>query len=344
MIPVPNEILAGLAEKMGFFPDGLVKFSGGREDSDGVIYRILQSEPARLLKVMSFPIATHEKDIFRFTQRLHFLRFAGQHGVRVAYPLLSPQGNLFEMLMESQNCYAAYCMHQAPGKVIRENEWDERFIHSWGAVIGDMHRLAREYPVWNGVDTPAGEHTFSWLEEWNSFNGWITDAQVREKWLSLRNRLETLPIRREVYGFTHNDPHHHNLLYDSEHMTLLDFDVANCHWFVNDLAIAGQGILFSPAGGLARPVKDTNGVHTFYRALLAGYREKNDLPVEWLQYLDWFIAYRRILLFTVMQGWLKSQPEVCQSWKQMIMDEPEVVGNDPFCLVKRPKKSQEAAV
>jgi hypothetical protein len=32
------------------------------------------------------------------------------------------------------------------------------------------------------------------------------------------------------------------------------------------------------------------------------------------------------LLFTVMHGWIQSQPELHTSWKQMILSQPEVIG------------------
>jgi len=46
-----------------------------------------------------------------------------------------------------------------------------------------------------------------------------------------------------------------------------------------------------------------------------------------LERLDLFIAYRRILLFTAMQGWLQTKPDLRSSWKQMILSQPELVGN-----------------
>ena len=68
--------------------------------------------------------------------------------------------------------------------------------------------------------------------------------------------LEDLPRTRDCFGFVHNDPHIFNLLADGDAITLLDFDVANHHWFVSDIAIACQSVLFSISGGMERPVSD----------------------------------------------------------------------------------------
>jgi Ser/Thr protein kinase RdoA (MazF antagonist) len=59
---------------------------------------------------------------------------------------------------------------------------------------------------------------------------------------------------------------------------------------------------------------------------MQGYTREHDLPSEWLERLDLFIAYRRILLFTVMNDWIRSKPEWHASWKGMILSTPEVMG------------------
>ena len=135
-----------------------------------------------------------------------------------------------------------------------------------------------------------------------------------------------MPITREVYGFIHNDPHIWNLLVDGDRITVLDFDVANHHWFVNDIAIACQSVLFALSGGMDRPVHDRERLLAYLDTFLAGYAREVALPSEWLDRLDLFIAYRRILLFTVMYGWIRSEPDRHASWKGMILSQPQVVG------------------
>jgi len=122
----------------------------------------------------------------------------------------------------------------------------------------------------------------------------------------------------------HNDPHIENLLYDGQTITLLDFDVANYHWFISDVAIALQALLFFKAGGMERPVSDPAAIEDFLTAFWRGYASENMLAPFWREQLDLFISYRRILLFCVMQGWLATVPETRASWKAMILSEPPV--------------------
>jgi Ser/Thr protein kinase RdoA (MazF antagonist) len=64
----------------------------------------------------------------------------------------------------------------------------------------------------------------------------------------------------------------------------------------------------------------------FLGHFMAGYEREYHLASEWLNRLDLFIAYRRVLLFTVMQGWLQSKPDLHASWKRMILTQPDIIG------------------
>jgi Ser/Thr protein kinase RdoA (MazF antagonist) len=190
-----------------------------------------------------------------------------------------------------------------------------------------LHRLARQYPSWKAsIDPLTGEGCLTWREEWQGFDDWCQDDDVRSKWAEIGEQLEALPMTREVYGFIHNDPHIWNLLVDGDRITVLDFDVANHHWFVNDIAIACQSVLFAQTGGMDRPVHNRQKLLAYRNIFLAGYAREHALPSEWLDRLDTFIAYRRILLFTVMYSWIRSEPDRLASWKEMILSQPSVVG------------------
>jgi Ser/Thr protein kinase RdoA (MazF antagonist) len=84
------------------------------------------------------------------------------------------------------------------------------------------------------------------------------------------------------------------------------------------------------SGGLSQPVHHLNRLVDFLSEFLKGYEHENDLPKEWLTHLDLFIAYRRILLYTVMEGWRRSKPELQKSWKAMIIRHPDILGTVDF--------------
>jgi len=327
MIPVSQTVLSALARSFGTTAADLSRFGGGREDSDGIVYDYPFGATQRLLKVMAIPAEGQRRGLLCLEERLRFMRFCGENGARIAFPQLSPQGRLVETFAFEAHLWVGYAMDMAPGKTPKGDDWNPAFFRNWGQAIGRLHRLAHQYPTWEAsIDPDTGEAFLTWREEWENFTQWRQDEEVRQKWAEIGRLLESLPRTREGFGFVHNDPHIYNLLADGDEITLLDFDVANHHWFVSDIAIACQSILFSISGGMERPMFDRAKLLGFLDCFMDGYEREHHLAPEWLDRLDLFIAYRRILLFTAMTGWIQSKPEVHASWKAMILDQPEVVG------------------
>ena len=100
----------------------------------------------------------------------------------------------------------------------------------------------------------------------------------------------------------------------------------NCHFFACDIAIAIQSVLFTKSGGMDRPLHDLSALRFFVTHLLKGYRRECELPEESLHAIELFIAYRRALLFTVMQDWLKTQPKAFESWRRLVIEQPKIMG------------------
>ena len=64
MISVPAGVLEKLAQAYGVAESDLQHFSGGREESDGVLYVYPFQERQRLLKVMALPEEQELKGLF----------------------------------------------------------------------------------------------------------------------------------------------------------------------------------------------------------------------------------------------------------------------------------------
>ncbi|MBN1267319.1 MAG: phosphotransferase [Anaerolineales bacterium] len=328
MIPVPQPVLRTLAEAFGASAESLSHFGGGQEASDGTLYTYPYGDKRRLLKIMAIPVEDQRIGLLCFEERLRFLRFLGDHGAHIVFPQYSPPGNLYETCTRENHIWVAYSMELAPGKHRHEKTWDSDFFRNWGQTVGKLHHLAQDYPSWQALSNPeTGKDLLTWRREWESFHSWMQDEEVKAQWVALKQQLETLPVVRDSFGFIHNDPHIWNLLVDGNRITLLDFDVANHHWFINDIAIACQSILIFQSGGLNGPVRDRTKLIAFLESFMEGYELENHLSSEWLSRLDLFINYRRMLLFTVLNNWIKSQPGLFDSWKGMILSPPELVGD-----------------
>jgi amicoumacin kinase len=327
MIPVPDPVLNALTARFQVQPGALSSLGGGRGDSDGITYAYPFGDAQRVLKILAIP-ASDPDGLPCLQERLRFVHFLGEQGVDIVYPLTSPEGHLFETCSTPDHLFVGYCMAKREGHLPDPGEWDDRFCQKWGKMVGKLHRVTQLYPTWRHSDElgSTGLPLLGWENEWQCFFDWCEDADVKDQWLSVRTRLEKLPMARDGFGFIHNDPHNQNILTDGEALVLLDFDVANYHWFATDIAIALQGLLFSKAGGMERPVSDAGIIRHFLAAFMQGYETENHLDPIFLKEIDLFVSYRRILLFIAMRGWLATASEVRASWKAMILQEPPISG------------------
>ncbi len=324
-----QDTLARLLSAYGLGQGDVTYLGGGREDSDGIVYTCQYGGQLVALKLMAWE---ESADRFADTCARHTLRlrFAGmllQGGAPVLGPVPDGDGLLWRASHAGDAGYITYLMPLAAGRNVPPDAWDEGFLRRWGAAIGRMHRLTVGYE--DGFRCAAqdstGQPLLGWQRELRDFWALCKDGDVKDRWLDVERRLLALPQERDSFGLIHNDPHVQNVLDDGQTLAVIDFDVANYHWFVTDLSIALQSVLFMASGGMERPLQDGEALVRFLQHLLAGYRQEHDLPAHWLEQLDLFLHYRRLLLFTVMQDWLATAPDARAGWKQMILNEPAVV-------------------
>ena len=322
--------LAALLAPYGLSGGDLTLLGGGQEFSDGIVYGCTLEGRPLALKLMAWtePAGQFADTCARHAERLRFAGYLLQGGAPVLGPVADGGGQLYRVSYEENCGYISYLMPRAAGRNVPAEEWDEAFLHRWGRAIGRMHRLTAGYDrgFQCTVQDREGDPALGWRNEVRGFYHWCGDEDVKAKWLEVERRLEALPQERGSFGFIHNDPHVQNILDDGQRLSVIDFDVANYHWFVTDISIALQSVLFMASGGMERPLENGKKLEWFLRHLLAGYGEEYALEKSWLTRLDLFLHYRRMLLFTAMQGWLDTQPEARAGWKRMILEEPQFMG------------------
>ena len=316
MIRVPQQVLRQLSAQFGASAESLKYLGGGREDSDGIAYTYPAPQGLQVLKVLALP-PEDGGALSLLEQRIAFSHYMAQCGVPLAAALPDAQGALYHQVLREGHRFVAYSMALCPGRPPAPEELTPAVVRAWGRLTGRAHRAAQSYPTWKRMN--GSEQVYGYLDELNSFVRLCRDEQVRAGWEEMRARLSELPITRASYGFIHNDNHQYNILVQGERVTLIDFDVAMCHFFLNDIALPVQGLLFSEAvGGMCAPLRDKEALQRFYSAFLAGYERENHLDSEWLKRLGLFWQYRRLLLFTVMQDYLDANPSLKQGFLEAI--------------------------
>ncbi|WP_187355293.1 phosphotransferase enzyme family protein [Paenibacillus tengchongensis] len=323
MIQIADASLAALANRFGTRMDDLTYVGGGKEESDGVLYayRDPGASADMVLKILAIPKADEARAFKEIDERTRFVYFLGEQGMEITHPVLNRNGNLLETLEADGHILTAYTMHRIAGNTPKREERTKDFYIKYGQTVGKLHRLTQSYPKWKGNAPDGDGEVLNWRDEWSFFYNWCKDEEVKQGWQEVRKELERLPVTRESFGFIHNDPHIENIMLDgSGNVILIDFDVANYHWFANDIAIASQFLLFSPAGGMSGPFQDFGAFKSFYQHFMDGYERENHLDALFLARLELFINYRRLLMYTISQGWLESHPEQQTSWKKMIAE------------------------
>ena len=329
MKSIPIEIQNTFKRAYTIDPSLLIPYGGGQEGSDGVVFRFQGEKAGDLLKILHLGTGNTHFAELHFTARIKFLAFLNQSGVPTMKLIPALDGLLYQRLDAPSGCWVAYAMKKVVGKTMSPNIWDPDLIQNWGRTIGKLHQATQSYPEWHDcVDPESGESFLTWESEWQSFYAMCEDADVCHRLKTIKAIFDALPVRRDCFGFIHNDPHLWNLRINNSQVILLDFDVANHHWFITDIAISisSQHILNKHSGGFYNPVKNREFLVDFFKAFIFGYDQENDLDHTWLTHLDTFIAYRRILLYLLSYNWRKSNPDLQKSWKEMIVVQPEILG------------------
>lgn len=73
------------------------------------------------------------------------------------------------------------------------------------------------------------------------------------------------------------------------------------------------------------PISKPEVLKGFYRHFMERYRTENELDAYWLEQLGVFPEYRRLLLYTVLQGWLSNDKEADEAFLNMINHPCEIL-------------------
>lgn len=312
MKPLKDEIKKELAARFGLADTELVFLAGGREDSDGIVFAALQENKKLVLKISQAVDEEHVKSI------LEFAHYLGNSGIHISSPIENQNGKIYEVAKDGDTLWIATLMEFIEGFVPDVNELQKNasLVYEWGKLTGKMHKASKEYPVWKNIC--EGDERYGFEAEIDSFISMSPNAFIKEKWQELKERLKALPINRDTYGFIHNDNHQMNIIASGNEISVIDFDCAECHFFVNDILLPVQGLLFDVTGGMMTPISKPEVLKEFYRHFMDGYRTENELEAFWLGQLGVFLEYRRLLLYTVLQGWLSNDKKADEAFLNMI--------------------------
>lgn len=273
------------------------------------------------------------EEVRQLEEKLQFISYLAENGVRVARPIPSPAGKWVEVFEDDHKIYLLNSLTKADGKhldLYNPINGTPKFFQAWGQVTGQMHAAAKTYKSWqkemgNSSRTSA---IHDWKDEHRFFANWCQNDDIREKWMELGEKMEKLPLTREGFGLIHNDLHPWNMLVNTQgEITVIDFDVCTYHFFAKDIAIA---LFFANWSGNPGKGRSKNEYLTsFFQSFMTGYAAENDLGSFWFEQLPLFTKHHQILLHTVFSDewkpYNKWQSDTLKKWKRQIINDIPVV-------------------
>jgi Ser/Thr protein kinase RdoA (MazF antagonist) len=321
MIKVPSNVLATLCLAYQTTATDITYLGGGREDSDGIAYTFYLNDKKMVLKILAMDKPA-EADLQALEERLKFINYLGSQGIDIAFPVENCLHELYVTQDYGNYTFVAYSMNFYEGDNPKTDLLTTNLSYNWGKVIGKSHRVTKEYDTWKNFNSKPSE--YGYLDEINFFTNWCKNEYVKTKWIEMGDTLGKLPKNRDSYGFIHNDNHQRNIIVKDSHITLIDFDCSFCQFFLQDIIVPVQGILFDLSGGMFNNIYNKEPIKRYFDEFLNGYESENHLDDFWLTQIDTFLNYRRMLLFTCMQGYLDTNDQLKKGFLNNIKEPPAI--------------------
>ncbi|RDI42542.1 phosphotransferase enzyme family protein [Aquicella lusitana] len=198
--------------------------------SDGInlVYRFECNKKGRYLRITHPRIRTREA----LASALDFQKHLYEFDVPICQPLSSLQGNYIEEVKQEDKIFLAHVNEEVAGNHIHFNHEDISIYQTWGMALAKLHRAAAHYQ-------PATGCSFlNWLDLWKDLDKYVQaeDEAVRNEYHQISQWFLGLPQNTDIFGLTHGDHRTGNVLYDGNHVFIIDFDEPVYHWFCADIA------------------------------------------------------------------------------------------------------------
>ncbi|MGB0930956.1 MAG: phosphotransferase enzyme family protein, partial [Chitinophagales bacterium] len=234
-------------------------------------------------------------------------------------------GELIETIEAKEGYFLAYAFEKAEGRLIEVKDWSADLLQEWGRVLGQMHRLTKDY-----TPSKPSYKRQEWFDDDVFVNRrkYIPADKKHEKALEvfddLLKEIAALPKTKDSYGLIHDDLHHSNF-FITPNQKIIPFDFDDCanHYFINDIAIVMYHLMQNNKFDFLQKGKKENAKFVLLN-LMEGYRKENSLDDFWLQKLPLFVRKRRALFLSLCyQVWKGEMNEGRLKWLEMLRKEVE---------------------
>lgn len=285
-----EEILQEFMERYGIEASQIELLDG----FESFVYHVVQEGRECALRISHTGLRRSLEEIRGEAEFIHYL---AQNGVSCARPLMSPQGNLVERSAEGDHDFVATAFEWAEGDTPGHTDRTPEFMRQFGAIMGRMHRLTKDYILPEGCHRPDG------LDDLMGYMAGFKRTEepvIIDRYRGYLDAVRGLPWDRDGYGLIHGDMHMENIhVDDAGRIKVFDFDDSSYFYFVADIAVA----LFHLTPHRCTP-EQTRRMAEVYTWMMEGYRSENQLSSQWLASIPLFMRLRQIDLYCILkQDW-----------------------------------------
>jgi len=279
------------------------------------VYEIPSEQPI-VVKIFNREV-DHEEQI---RSELAWTLYLHEHGEDVAIPIVIKEPSYIQHLTDTL-FFVAYKKVKGNHVDIHSEIWKEPLFNQWGRAMGAMHSLSKQYkgeckrPVWH-------EHKIIHM------NMDPFDPFIKAKWEKYLHELQSMAPSKDSYGIIHGDLHHHNFLYESGNLTVIDFGDSEYHWYAYDIAIA----IYHASQTVKDWDKRRKFAQMFFKSFMEGYSVENSDVKEIVNGIDFFINYRHLYSYVYHSQFLEiskineEQLQYLDNMRRSIIDQDSYLG------------------
>lgn len=277
---VSDNLLTLMSNKYSFEKDTLHFIS----ESTNQIYAFQKNDKRYILRFSQRPA----EQIHQIKAEMDWLYYLANKEIGVSLPFFTDSGEIAVSMEDGGKNYIVSAFEVLSGQFWNKNDpnlWNEKIFFNWGKLLGDMHRLTKDYVPSNAEDIRI------------TFTGWdeclikLKDCSTLNKILEeLISEIMALPKGKDSYGLIHCDVHPWNFLINGEQINVFDFDDSLYGWFALDIGVALYHALWWGR-------KDDAGndfTNIIIKRFIEGYLSANHLSDFWLSKIPMFMRYRQI--------------------------------------------------
>ena len=265
----------------------------------------------------------HTQKMSETKAEMEWLYYLAKQNICVSLPLNAENGELVISSDDGKGHFIITVFEVLAGEFWDKNDpvkWNETIFFNWGKVMGDIHRLSKDFkPSSNSIVRGTFDGRFA-LDD-NVKNCPSVNAIAED----LIKEMILLPKDNDSHGMIHNDMHQWNFLLEGNKINVFDFDDSLYGWFSLDIGIA----LYHALWWGRKNDAGEDFTDSIIRNFIKGYLSANDLSDFWLTKIPLFMKFRQICKFS----WFFDPENIDEHQKERIFNiENDILFTD--CEIK----------